>query len=145
MTARGTRARDCHHRGQPRAFGSTPSAPLLPGSSLTSKLDEATRAKLIAAGVDLVGERLGIQCGIDEARNKYPVLTPDLTVADSQVCVEIDRITSTPTGWSRTRRTSGLLADAGLRPVEPASQCGDCFLGRALLHDELLPVIHEKA
>ena len=145
MTARGTGARDCHQSRPAPSVREHPIGTLLPGSSLTSKIDEATRVKLIAAGVDLVGERLGIQCGFDEARNKYPVLTPDLTVADSQVCVEIDRITSTPTGWSSARRTSGLLADAGLRPVEPASRCGDGSLGRALLHDELLPVIHEKA
>lgn len=97
----------------------TPPAPehplgtLLPGSSLTSKLEETARAKLTAAGVNLVGERLGIQCGFDEPRNKYPVLTPDMIVADSRVCIEIDSDRDHADRVDQDRRRNDLLADAG--------------------------------
>lgn len=101
----------------------TPPAPehplgtLLPGSSLTSKLEEMARAKLTAAGVNLVGERLGIQCGFDESRNKYPVLTPDMIVADSRVCIEIDSDRDHADRVDQDRRRNELLADAGWRVV----------------------------
>ncbi len=49
-----------------------PIGSMRPGKHLTSKLEEQVRAKLTAAGVELVGERHGIQCGFDEVRNKYP-------------------------------------------------------------------------
>lgn len=101
----------------------TPPAPehplgtLLPGSSVTSKLEEMARAKLTAAGVNLVGERLGIQCGFDESRNKYPVLTPDMIVADSRVCIEIDSDRDHADRVDQDRRRNELLADAGWRVV----------------------------
>lgn len=96
---------------------STPIGSLLPGSSLTSKLEEAARARLTAAGVNLVGERLGIQCGFDEARNKYPVLTPDMIVADSCVCVEIDSDRDHDARVDQDRRRNELLALAGWKVV----------------------------
>lgn len=90
---------------------------LLPGSSLTSKLEEAARAKLTAAGVNFLEERLGIQCGLDEPRNKYPVLTPDMIVADSRVCVEIDSDRDHADRVDQDLVRNQLLAEAGWRVV----------------------------
>lgn len=59
---------------KPRPAPRAPKRPvgtLLPGSTLTSKLEETARAKLTAAGVDLVADCLGIQCGFDEGGNNY--------------------------------------------------------------------------
>jgi hypothetical protein len=47
---------------------------LLPCHNETSKLEELVRTKLTAARDNLLAERLGIQCGYDQERNKYPVL-----------------------------------------------------------------------
>lgn len=105
---------------KPRPAPRVPEHPigtLLPGSSLTSKLEETARTKLTAAGVNLVGERLGIQCGLDEARNKYPVLTPDMIVADSQVCIEIDSDRDHADRVDEDRRRNELLAEVGWRVV----------------------------
>lgn len=101
---------------RPRPAPKAPEDPigtLLPGSSTTSNLEETARTKLTAAGVKLVGERLGIQCGFDEARNKYPVLTPDFIVADSRVCVEIDSDRDHDVRVDEDRRRNELLAQAG--------------------------------
>jgi hypothetical protein len=82
-----------------------PIGSMRPGKHLTSKLEEQVRAKLTAAGVELVAERHGIQCGFDEVRKKYPVLTPDFIVAGAQVCLEVDPETRTrpggPGSWPR--------------------------------------------
>lgn len=51
---------------------SHPIGTLLPGNAETSKLEEQVRARLTAAGVQLHDERLGIQCGFDEARPSSP-------------------------------------------------------------------------
>lgn len=105
---------------KPRPGPKVPEHPigtLLPGSSLTSKLEEMARLKLLAAGVNLMGERLGIQCGLDEPRNKYPVLTPDMMVADSRVCVEIDSEKDHTDRVEQDKRRNELLAEAGWRVV----------------------------
>lgn len=105
---------------KPRPAPRVPEHPigsLLPGSRLTSKLEEAARVKLMSAGVNLVADRLGIQCGFDEARNRYPVLTPDMIVADSQVCIEIDSDRDHADRVDQDRRRNELLAEAGWRVV----------------------------
>lgn len=90
---------------------------LLPGSTETSKLEEQAHAKLTVAGIQLHDERLGIQCGFDAARNKYPVLTPDFLVLDAKVCVEIDPENTHADRVDQDRRRNELLAQAGWRVV----------------------------
>lgn len=82
---------------------SHPISLLVPGSTEASKLREQARAKLTAADIQLHDERLGIQCRFDEARKRYPVLTPDFIVADTKGRPGPDR--------------NELLADAGWRVV----------------------------
>lgn len=96
---------------------SHPIGTLLPGNSESSKLEEQVRARLKAAGIQLHEERLGIQCGFDEARNRYPVLTPDFLIPNAKVCIEIDpdNTHSGREGQDRTR--NALLAAAGWRVV----------------------------
>ncbi|KRE44550.1 hypothetical protein ASG92_12845 [Arthrobacter sp. Soil736] len=94
-----------------------PSGTLLPGNSETSKLEEQVRAKLKEAGVDLTEERLGIQCGYDQERNKYPVLTPDLMVAGTKVCIEVDPDYIHNDRVAQDRSRNELLAAVGWRVV----------------------------
>lgn len=96
---------------------SHPIGSLLPGNTETAKLEEQARARLTAAGIQLHGERLGIQCGFDEAHNRYPVLTPDFVVRDSKVCIEIDPENTHADRVDQDRRRNELLAEAGWRVV----------------------------
>lgn len=96
---------------------SHPLGSLLPGNTETSKLEEQARAKMTAAGIQLHDERLGIQCGFDEACNRYPVLTPDFVVLHAKVCVEIDPENTHADRVDQDRRRNELLAQAGWRVV----------------------------
>ncbi|TSE15006.1 DUF559 domain-containing protein [Arthrobacter sp. KBS0703] len=105
---------------KPRWTPPEPSHPigtLLPGSAETSKLEEQVRARLTAAGVQLHDERLGIQCGFDEARNRYPVLTPDFLILDAKVCIEIDPANIHADRVDQDKVRNALLAAAGWRVV----------------------------
>ncbi|MGX1161036.1 uncharacterized protein DUF559 [Arthrobacter sp. SLBN-100] len=96
---------------------SDPIGTLLPGSSLTSKLEEQVRERLTAAGVGLCEKRLGIQCGFDEARNRYPVLTPDFLIRGAKVCVEIDPANVHEDRIDQDQVRNELLEAAGWRVV----------------------------
>jgi hypothetical protein len=105
---------------EPRGTQPGPSHPigsLLPRNAETSKLEEQVRARLIAAGVQLHDEQLGIQCGFDEARNMYPILTPDYLIPDSKVCIEIDPENTHVDRVDQDRGRNALLAAAGWRVV----------------------------
>jgi hypothetical protein len=105
---------------KPRWAPPEPSHPigtLLPGNAESSKLEEQVRAKLTAAGIQLHKTRLGIQCGFDEARNKYPVLTPDFLIPDAKVCIEIDPANTHSGREDQDRGRNELLAAAGWRVV----------------------------
>lgn len=96
---------------------SHPIGTLLPGNAESSKLEEQVRAKLTAAGIQLQEARLGVQCGFDEARNKYPVLTPDFLIPDDKVCIEIDPESTHSGREDQDRGRNELLAAAGWRVV----------------------------
>lgn len=105
---------------KPRRTPPEPSHPigtLLPGNAESSKLEEQVRAKLTAAGIQLHEARLGIQCGFDEARNKYPVLTPDFLIPDAKVCIEIDPENTHSGREDQDRSRNALLTAAGWRTV----------------------------
>jgi hypothetical protein len=97
-----------------------PSAPigaLVPGNSESSELEEKFRAALVAAGISLYEERLGILCGFDEVRNRYPVLTPDFLIPDARVCIEIDPDNTHSDRIDQDKSRNALLAVAGWRVV----------------------------
>ncbi|ACL42000.1 hypothetical protein Achl_4049 (plasmid) [Pseudarthrobacter chlorophenolicus A6] len=96
---------------------STPIGDLAPGNSESSKLEEKFRAALITAGISLHEERLGIQCGYDKARTRYPVLTPDFVVTDARVCIEVDPERTHEGREDQDRTRNALLADAGWKVV----------------------------
>jgi hypothetical protein len=96
-----------------------PSAPigaLVPGNTESSKLEDKFRA-LVAAGVSLNEERLGIQCGFDEVRNRYPVLTPDFLILDARICIQIDPDNTHSERIDQDKSRNVLLAVAGWRVV----------------------------
>jgi hypothetical protein len=96
---------------------SKPIGTLVPGNVESSKLEDQVRGKLTIAGVELQEERLGIQCGFDEARNRYPVLTPDFLIPSAKVCIEIDPENTHSDRVEQDRVRNELLIAAGWRVV----------------------------
>lgn len=56
----------------------------------TSKTELQVRDKLIAAGFMLHKGRSAIQCGLEPRRGNFPVLTPDILISRTKVCIEVD-------------------------------------------------------
>lgn len=80
---------------------------------VTSKTEQDLRQRLSDAGLALHRGRSAIQCGFDDTRGNWPVLTPDFLIKDSKVCIEFD------SGYTHTgeedadRRRNKLLEDVG--------------------------------
>jgi very-short-patch-repair endonuclease len=94
-----------------------PIGALVPGNANTSKLEQQVRQRLMAAGVELHEEQVGIQCGLHEARGKYPVLTPDFLILGAKVCIEIDPENTHSDRLEQDRVRNELLSAAGWRVV----------------------------
>lgn len=56
----------------------------------TSQTEQQVRDKLVAAGFAVHKGRSAIQCGHEPQRNNFPVLTPDILISKTKVCVEVD-------------------------------------------------------
>lgn len=56
----------------------------------TSQMEQRVRDKLVAAGFNVHKGRSGIQCGHEPQRNNFPILTPDILISKTKVCVEVD-------------------------------------------------------
>ena len=56
----------------------------------TSKTEQQVRDKLIAAGFAVHKGRSAIQCGHEPQRDNFPVLTPDILISKTKVCIEVD-------------------------------------------------------
>ncbi|GGG68208.1 hypothetical protein GCM10011374_35680 [Kocuria dechangensis] len=79
----------------------------------TSKLEEQVRGKLVAAGLQVHQGRSAIQCDQDPIHGNYPVLTPDVLVSRSKVCVEIDSEKTHTEEVDNDRSRNALLAGVG--------------------------------
>jgi hypothetical protein len=83
----------------------------------TSQMEQRVRDKLIAAGFAVHKGRSAIQCGHEPQRNNFPILTPDILISKSKVCVEVDPA-HTHVGKEKDDRTRNqLLAAAGWQVV----------------------------
>lgn len=83
----------------------------------TSQTEQRVRDKLIAAGFTVHKGRSAIQCGHEPQRNNFPILTPDILISKSKVCVEVDPA-HTHVGKEKDDRTRNqLLAGAGWQVV----------------------------
>lgn len=79
----------------------------------TSKLEEQVREKLVAAGLEVHAGRSAIQCDQNPIHGNYPVLTPDICISCSKVCVEIDSAKTHAEELDNDRSRNALLAGVG--------------------------------
>lgn len=82
---------------------------------VTSKTEQLVMESLLAAGFSLHKGRSAIQCGLEPLKGNYPVLTPDILVSKSKVCVEVDPAYhhDGQAMFERDRLRNQLLADVG--------------------------------
>ncbi|MHA7168358.1 DUF559 domain-containing protein [Arthrobacter bambusae] len=76
----------------------------------TSQTEQQVRDKLVAAGLAVHKGRSGIQCGHEAQRNNFPILTPDILISKTRVCVEVDPA-HTHAGKENDDRTRNQLLD----------------------------------
>ncbi|MFF1385725.1 DUF559 domain-containing protein [Arthrobacter sp. NPDC058288] len=75
------------------------------------------RDKLVAAGFAVHKGRSAIQCGHEPRRNNFPILTPDILISKSKVCVEVDPAYTHASKEEDDRTRNQLLAAAGWQVV----------------------------
>lgn len=80
---------------------------------ITSKLETQVREKLVAAGLEVHKGRSAIQCDRDPIHGNFPILTPDILISRSKVCVEIDSALTHADEVDNDRSRNALLAGAG--------------------------------
>jgi hypothetical protein len=78
----------------------------------TSAMELQVRQKLIDAGYKLHKGRSAIQCEYDPVGKNWPVLTPDILLSGTKVCVEVDTDRTHPYP-ENDRRRDALLAAVG--------------------------------
>lgn len=78
--------------GRAKTLGSRyPAGTVIQSRNLsTSKTEQQVRDKLIAAGFVVPKGRSAIQCGHEPQRDNFPVLTPDILISRTKVCIEVD-------------------------------------------------------
>jgi len=79
----------------------------------TSKTEQDLRERLTVAGLQLHRGRSAIQCGFDQTRGNWPVLTPDFLIKGSKVCIEFDSGYTHAGEEDADRRRNALLNDIG--------------------------------
>lgn len=83
----------------------------------TSKTEKEVRDKLVTAGFSIHKGRSAIQCGHEPERNNFPVLTPDILISKTKVCVEVDPAYTHAGREEEDKRRNGLLAGVGWQVV----------------------------
>ncbi|MDQ0676555.1 hypothetical protein QFZ36_004181 [Pseudarthrobacter siccitolerans] len=83
----------------------------------TSKTEQEVRDKLVAAGFRVHKGRSAIQCGHEPERNNFPVLTPDILISKTKVCVEVDPAYTHAGKEREDKRRNDLLAGVGWQVV----------------------------
>lgn len=78
--------------GRAKTLGSRyPAGTVVQSRNLSTSLTEQqVKDKLIAAGFVVHKGRSAIQCGHEPQRGNFPVLTPDILISKTKVCVEVD-------------------------------------------------------
>jgi len=72
---------------------------------------------LIEAGLTVHKGRSAIQCGHDSGRDNFPILTPDILISRTKVCVEVDTAYTHADEEQKDRTRNALLAEVGWRVV----------------------------
>lgn len=86
-------------------------------STAVSKTEEQVRNRLVAAGLSVHKGRSAIQCGFEPSRSNYPLLTPDILISKTKVCVEVDSGFTHAGMEGRDTTRNALLADVGWQVV----------------------------
>jgi hypothetical protein len=84
---------------------------------VTSKVEQQVRERLVEAGFLVHKGRSAIQCGHEPVRNNFPILTPDILIRRTKVCVEVDTAYSHGDEEQQDRTRNVLLADVGWHVV----------------------------
>lgn len=82
-------------------------------SAATSSIERQVREKLVALGVQVHKGRSAIQCGREDGRDNFPILTPDILISKTKVCIEVDPAYTHAEKEATDRTRDRLLADAG--------------------------------
>ena len=83
----------------------------------TSQTEQEVRDKLVAAGFAVHKGRSAIQCGHEPLRNNFPVLTPDILISKTKVCVEVDPAYTHTGDEEKDKTRNDLLAGVGWQVV----------------------------
>lgn len=83
----------------------------------TSIIEQQVRDKLVAARFTVHRGRSAIQCGHEPQRNNFPILTPDILISKTKVCVEVDPAHTHAGREGSDKLRNGLLAGAGWQVV----------------------------
>lgn len=82
-----------------------------------SKIEEQVRERLVAAGLTVHKGRSAIQCGFEPLHGNYPLLTPDILISRTKVCVEVDSGFTHAAREATDATRNSLLADVGWQVV----------------------------
>ncbi|WP_318779274.1 DUF559 domain-containing protein [Arthrobacter sp. AET 35A] len=82
-------------------------------STLTSSLERQVRDKLVASGIQVHKGRSAIQCGHETGRNNFPILTPDILISQTKICIEVDPAYTHADKEATDKTRNSLLAEAG--------------------------------
>ncbi|WP_159601438.1 PDDEXK family nuclease [Agromyces humi] len=80
---------------------------------VTSKLEISVRDELTKAGIRVHKGRSAIQCDFEPRRGNYPVITPDILLSGTKVCVEVDTSYTHGEKFEEDFIRNGLLEGAG--------------------------------
>lgn len=83
----------------------------------TSQTEQEVKDKLVAAGFAVHKGRSAIQCGHEPQRNNFPVLTPDILISKTKVCVEVDPAYTHTAEEQKDKTRNDLLAGVGWKVV----------------------------
>lgn len=83
----------------------------------TSQTEQEVRDKLVAGGFAVHKGRSAIQCGHEPHRNNFPVLTPDILISKTKVCIEVDPAYTHTGDEEKDKTRNDLLAGVGWQVV----------------------------
>lgn len=86
-------------------------------SSAVSKTERQVRDKLVESGLTVHKGRSAIQCGSEPLRGNFPILTPDIIISKTKVCVEVDPAYTHAEKETVDKTRNNLLAAVGWQVV----------------------------
>lgn len=86
-------------------------------STAVSKTEKQVRDKLEESGLTVHKGRSAIQCGREPVRDNFPILTPDIIISKTKVCIEVDPAYTHAERETTDRIRNSLLAAVGWQVV----------------------------